>query len=197
MDSVTPIVMPLYFAAPLSWYAEVFDKQEIVLMNDHKFPRQTYRQRFDYVTVEGARTFSIPLVKDTRNLDYRSVEISYQTHWQNQLINALRTSYGKSPFFEYYDYRFERIIAEKHRYLWDLNMLMLKETLACLKLDIRTGIHNEPLPFPEPEPIDTGRIYYQVFADKAGFFGNMTILDLIFNEGINAWSILSGDKSRI
>lgn len=193
MESVIPI-LPLYFAAPMSWYLHLLDKEKFMLMDDARFPKQTNRQRFSYATVEGPQTFTIPLVKHTRNLNYRSVEISYQEHWQNQLINALKTSYGKTPFFEYYDYRFEQVLREKHQYLWDLNFSILQETLKCLRFEAVPEIFSGALQTPEPEFEDSGKPYYQVFADKTGFLPNMCILDLIFNEGSNAWHILSENK---
>jgi hypothetical protein len=194
METAGLNIMPLYFAAPISWYVEAFGKQVIVLKNDARFPKQTYRHKLDYVSVEGIQMFSIPLVRHTRQLDYRSVEISYHEHWQNQLINALKTSYGKSPFFEYYDYRFEEVISEKWQFLWDLNYRMLEVTLQCLKLDIQLSVLNAEAYMPDPVFVTPERPYYQVFADKIGFKKEMTILDLIFNEGSNAWNILRGHQ---
>jgi len=34
------------------------------------------------------------------------------------------------------------------------------------------------------------KTYYQVFATETGFISNLSILDLLFNEGMNAASIL-------
>jgi len=186
--------MPLYFAAPLEWYAKVIHLDEVQLINDVKFPKQTNRHKFNYQTVEGPMGFSIPLVKDSRVKDYRSVEISYQSHWQNQLINALKTSYGKSPFFEYYDYRFFAVLLEQHKFLWDLNFSLLETTLKCLRSHVKLSVYNADTYIPDLqlEPFVTP--YYQVFADKTGFVSGMSILDLIFNEGSHAWNILSRNQ---
>ncbi len=193
METLENPLMPLFFAAPVSWYREIFDCSGIRLKNDVKFPKQTYRHKLEYVSIEGRQLFSIPLVKETRQLDYRSVEISYQEHWQNQLMNALKTSYGKTPFFEYYDYRFEAVIMQKHQFLWDLNYSMLEATLACLKLDVELKEESPAAYVPDPEFSRNEVPYYQVFADKVGFTGQLSILDLIFNEGINAWQVLAKD----
>jgi hypothetical protein len=196
MEKLESPILPLYLAAPLSWYLQILKHDEIVLLNDVKFPKQTLRQKFSFASIEGPRVFSIPLVKNTRDLDYRSVEISYQEHWQNQLVHALRTSYGKSPFFEYYNYRFEKIFMEKHQYLWDLNIQLLEETLRCLKLDIKLSVYDSDKYLPDPPLIQPDKPYYQVFADKTGFIPNLSILDLIFHEGINVWNILGDANTR-
>ncbi len=184
--------MPLYLAAPMSWYKAVMGQPVVTLINDARFPKQTLRQRCSFMTVEGPRVFSVPLVKSSRGLPYRQVEISYQSHWQNELIHALQTSYGKAPFFEYYDYRFEAIIRHKHRYLWDLNHMLLEETLKCLRMDVKLEILHAEAYIPDPPLITDEKPYYQVFADKTGFFPGMSVLDLIFNEGVNAFHVLSG-----
>ncbi len=185
---MTTRVFPLLFAAPFNWYANQIQNGEWAIAEDEKFERQTHRNRIEYGTFQGIRTFSIPLVHSTLNGRYKEVKISYSQHWQKQLLNALQTSYGKSPFYEYYGYRFEKIIMEKHCYLWDLNMAIFMESLQCLKSEmtfeikepqLTSEIYNQPVPK-----------YYQVFSEKSTFMPNLTILDLLFNEGPNSNDIL-------
>ena len=189
MDSLSSkIPMPLCFAAPVSWYARMLRQDDLCLANERYFTRQTLRNRFYYGTFQGSRLFTIPLVSNTTAGSYRQVMIDYSQHWQNQLINAIQTSYGKSPFFEFYGYRFEKIIEEQFEFLWDLNLAVLEETLRCLKVD----------KYPEMKDTDKAEnslnneypLYYQVFSERQAFLPDLSVLDLLYNEGPDASSIL-------
>lgn len=185
--------LPLYFAAPLSWYAEIIGRDVICIVDDDTYQEHPCMNRISFAGRQGRQLFSIPLVNRSRRSRYKDVEISYHSNWHKQLVNALRTGYGKSPFFEYFDYRLEPIILKGHRYLWDLNYAMLEETLKCLKIPAALKTVNGVSASFEAA---FGKTYYQVFAGDTGFISNLSILDLLFNEGIDAPSILSGAKMQ-
>lgn len=191
------ISLPLYFAAPVNWYAEIADADILVLGDEIPFPGRTARNRISFCGKTGIQTISIPVQTESRKTGYMKTEISYRERWQGVLINALRTAYGKSPFFEYYDYRIEALIKKEYRFLWELNLDMLRLTIDCLKMktDIRisddlymeTGEHGKEI---------ISLPYYQVFADLNGFTPGMSILDLLFNEGVDAGIILLNMKIK-
>lgn len=180
----------LFFAAPVHWYVPLLDTDILLLENDAAFPDRTLRNRLVFTGKSGVQQISIPLQADSRKLEYQKVEIAYQERWQNHLINALRTAYGKSPFFEFYDYRFEPLIRQGHRYLWDLNMDVLKLSLDCLKLPVKLKTADSEAGLASSEPELNEQPYYQVFGDVNGFVSGLSILDLLFNEGVNAPDVL-------
>lgn len=185
-------ILPLYFAAPVSWYAHSLNTDCLCIADEQTFERQTLRNRLVYGTFQGARLFSIPLNNHSTGSSYQKVEIDYKEHWQNKLINALQTAYGKSPFFEFYGYRFENIFRHHYQFLWDLNMAILKETILCLKVDVPLELlvtdKIKSLQLPPNQP------YYQVFQEKIDFLPELSILDLLYNEGPDAYKILSVTK---
>lgn len=188
-------MLPLYFAAPVSWYAACIDREVLKIADEKMFSRQTLRNRIVYGTFQGKKNFSIPLSHSSFSGKYRDIQINYSENWQNQLINALQTSYGKSPFFEFYGYRFENLIRKNFQYLWDLNMAMLDETLNCLRLKISVlPVLADRIADAEASALPA---YYQVFNEKLPFIPDLSILDLIYNEGPDALEILvSGNKLR-
>lgn len=194
MDQEIDICFPLYFAAPLAWYAAAIGHNKICIADNHIFPGHPWMNRIAFTGKQGRQSFSIPLVSLSRHGRYRDVEISYRSNWHRQLVNALRTCYGKSPFFEYFDYRLEPIILREYQFLWDLNYAMLEETLQCLKVSaaLKTLVtDSENMECLERE-FEPG--YYQVFAEHTGFIPNLSILDLLFNEGMDASNILLGAR---
>ena len=187
--------LPLFCAGPIQSFVPFIEKRSIILLDEIHFPSHAgYRNRIDFTGVSGKQSFSIPLQASSRKANYRNVELSYQEHWQNQLLNALRTSYGKSPFYEYYDYRFIDLIKKDYQYLWDFNFELLNLILTCLKIHIPIEIEQGAFIADELDLAAEIVPYYQVFAQENGFVGALSILDLLFNEGIDASLYLKSVK---
>lgn len=182
MEIVKSSNQPLLFAAPIWWYSGIELLDTIIISDYDKFPDYPYFNRIEFAGMQGRQSFSIPLVKESRDGCYSKVRISYQTNWHHQLVNALKTAYGKSPFFEFYDYQIEPIIKRQHEYLFELNMEMLLFTLKALKVDTRIKTEVEAK-FIEPSSQIVNIPYYQVFEEQNGFIPGLSILDFLFNEG--------------
>lgn len=173
--------LPLYCLPGLNWFRTLAQNEVLSVPNYAHFPAQvSHFKKIDFAGINGKQSFIIPLVAESKKGDYKSVKLSYQTNWHHQLFNALKTAYGKSPFFEYYDYKLEPIIKKGHTFLYDLNMELLLFTLQALKVDIVIK-EIEKKSFDEPKlTIDNVR-YYQVFEDKNGFISEVSIIDYLFN----------------
>lgn len=176
------IVIPLYCAPSLSWFKSLKEGTVLKIVNYSEFPDDPEFRRIEFASQQGRQQFVLPLVADSRKGDYRSVQLSYQTNWHHQLINALKTAYGKSPFYEYYDYRLEPILKSKPVFLYDLNLSLLHFVIKALKLDVEV-VESEEGVFEKPALEVETTPYYQVFADRNGFVGGLSVLDYLFNEG--------------
>ena len=51
-------------------------------------------------------------------------------------VQALRTAYGASPFFEFYADELMPFYERRYTYLWDFNAELLQMLLAQLQLDL-------------------------------------------------------------
>lgn len=194
METKCIIVAPPAPAPPLSWFRMTAEAGLISLACEPRFRDDGTRNRLMLASDKGRLTFSIPLVAATRKGLFQEVEISYREDWPRNLIHTLRTCYGKSPYYEFYDYRIEQILQTRHRLLKDLIVDLLRFCLHCLKknpvIECRQGILEPEAPFFS----DTGIPYYQTFSDKTGFLDGLSILDLIFHEGVEAWRLTETPK---
>ncbi len=178
----TIIELPLFCLPPLEWFRQLEENAILRIFNYNLFPDDARFRRIDFAGQQGKQLFTIPLVQDSRKGDYKSVKISYQTNWHHQLINALQTAYGKSPFYEYYDYRIESVFKKAPSNLYDLNMELLHFMLKALKIDIEIE-EIDGQAFLEPEFKIGNLLYYQVFQDRNGFIEGLSAIDFLFNEG--------------
>lgn len=135
------------------------------------------------VPLEGGRSVRVP-VKDLR--------ISHREPWQRIHWRGIHDSYRKSPWFEEYAPALENLIHQNYHFLWDLNLKIFEwvhKTLGMesVILSDTTGFNPESgtddFIFSADFPKEGYPVYRQVFSDKLGFVPNLSVLDLILNEG--------------
>lgn len=176
-------------------YFSVLMKEEAVLMEKHEhFIKQTTRNRCVIATTQGPLHLSIPLINEGNKTSITNKKIAYTENWQAKHWRAIESSYNKSAYFEYFEEDLKNILLKKHELLFDLNLELIQHLLHILRLkreilftseyhasgdfvDLRDEAALGKMNFPP---------YYQVFKDKTGFLPNMSVLDLIFNEGLRA-----------
>ena len=172
---------------------------EIVIEANENYQKGSYRNRFRIMNSYGEYELSIPLKKGkNERQSIRDVLISYGENWELQQWRAIKTAYGRSPFFEHYEHLIEPLFCKNHRYLFDLNLEILNALKTILDIDVTFSLSSDYLPKGENETYDIRdmihpkphrakedisfdpRRYEQVFASKHGFLENMSILDLLF-----------------
>lgn len=180
-------------------YVSLFLKTDNVSIELYEtYQKQSCRTRCNVMTANGIQTLTIPVIKTNGNHTLtKDIEISYKESWQQTHIRCLESAYRKSAYFDYYFPYFEKIYKEKFNTLIELNDFCLKIILKLLKVkkeysytedfekivdnnDLRISLSKNSYNNFEMKP------YYQVFADRHGFVSNLSIVDLLFNEGSNS-----------
>ena len=161
------------------------------------YQKQSCRTRTNVMTANGIQTLTIPVIKTNGNHTLtKDIEISYKESWQQTHLRCLESAYRKSAYFDYYFPYFEKIYKQKFNTLIELNDFSLKTILKILKAKKEYSYTTD---FEKITNEDDYRIslskgtnkieikpYYQVFADRHGFIPNLSIIDLLFNEGPNS-----------
>lgn len=196
-----------YFG-PIQWYQKLNRYNHCYVEKYEHFTKQTYRNRCQIATTQGIQALSIPIEKyDGAKCIMRDIRISEHANWRHNHWNALASAYGESPFFEYYVDDIQPFFTKKWTFLYDFNTaIMLK---MCELLDIEPHIqdttsymssdeYKQKLPDiidfrntiqPKHPLVDNAfqpKPYYQVYAKKHGFIPNLSVLDLLMNEGNEA-----------
>ena len=193
-----------YFG-PIQWYQKLNRYDECLIERHESFIKQTYRNRMLIPTTNGPLSLTIPTNHNT-SLSMKDIRISDHANWRHVHWNALLSAYGESPFFEYYQDDIRPFYEKKYEFLFDFNMETTAKMIELLDIrpkisiteayiqskeqkeedeikDFRDAIRpKKPLPDAEFAP----QRYYQVYEQKHGFQPNMSILDLLFNEGNEA-----------
>lgn len=169
-----------------SWFLQAAQNKGFRIIENPQFLQNKFLNRFAIPGPNQIQNLIVPILPHTKNGSFDEVLIDYSQKWIREHKNALQTAYGKSPFYEYYDYRIYQIYDEHINNLKTFNF----ELFENLKKWV--GLNNLPVHFVDNESIEVFDThnnnikipeYNQVFHEKFGFRPQVSILDLLFNQG--------------
>lgn len=199
------LVLPSYFPS-ISTFAAIAQSDKIVLEMEDNFQKQTNRNRMYIYSPNGIQLLNIP-VKHSKQAHQKTKDIKLETafDWQKQHFKSLEAAYRSSPFFEYFEDAILPIFEKKHAFLMDLNLETMQIASKCLgqkfEYEKTEEYFKEVNNFSDFRNFANGKKdnsvfepYTQVFEEKAGFLNNLSILDLLFNEGRYALDYLKNQQ---
>lgn len=202
------ILHPTYFPSIANFVAMVH-AEEVILEVEDNYQKQTYRNRAYILGANGKMMLNVPVIHSHKNRQkYKDVKIAGSEDWQSHNWKSIKSAYRSSPFFEYYEDDFSTLFEKNYNYILDHNFDCLEVLLRHLELDIsfkKTKCFKENVsPLKDYRFLVNARIetpikfeeYNQVFTDKFGFISNLSILDLLFNEGPNAGNYLESQQLK-
>ena len=197
---VQKIMVPPYFG-PISCWKQIINST--ILWDVHQnYVKQTYRNRTFIHSANGLQKLTVPVKHSKIKFSMLEAKIDNTIAWQKNHWRSIQTAYSSSPFFEFYKDSLEQVYNKKYTYLVKFNFDMIKLVFEWLdieiklklskeykvvyddSLDLRKKIENQK------HSISKNKIYNQVFFEKNGFLNDLSIIDLIFNEGPNSLSYL-------
>ncbi len=166
------------------------------------FQKQTVRNRCFILSPNGIQCLSVPVIHQSGvKQPLKEVKISYAEPWQKIHWRAIKTAYGRSPYFEFLSDELASVYRLQYEYLFELNASLLSFLLKKMKskvvlIDRKNKLHTENRLFLAEAksniPITEITLlpYNQVFQNKFGFTPNLSALDLLFNTGNRATDLL-------
>jgi hypothetical protein len=188
------LFLPTYFPS-ISNFAAMAQADGITFeVHDH-FQKQTNRNRTYIYSPNGIQLLNIPVKhSNNRHQAAKEVKIEWAFDWQKQHFKSLEAAYRTSPFFEYYEDKLMPLFTDKPTFLLDLNFRALELVFECLGMpfdyEVTDEYFHEHIDMKDFRALAQGKKDYtvvseypQVFADKHGFISNLSVLDVLFNEG--------------
>lgn len=187
----------------MAHFAAMINAEEVVFEMDDNFVKQTYRNRAYIYGANGKLALNIPVMHSQKKRQkYRDVKIFNEEKWQSLHWKSMLSAYRTSPFFEYYEDDLRPLFEIKADYILDFNLKCFEVICDCLQLELNTSktetfqktVENKKdfryLVNAKKEHPQQFETYTQVFSNKHGFISNLSVLDLLFNEGPNALNYL-------
>jgi len=203
------LIIENHYFPNINYIKILFKKTHIVFLSFEPYQKMSFRNRCVVAGSNGLINLSVP-VENGRNQKnaFKDVRISYRDGWQKQQWVTLLSCYNKSAFFEFYRDGLEKLFTKKVDFLFDFDLALLHWLKIALQFSAEIMVQHEPGPlnlngeitdyrnrwlpknFDQPGLNSFTHLYYQVFEERIGFKQNLSILDLLFNEGPNARNLL-------
>ncbi len=205
MSKEQHIVLTTSYFGPVQYFTKFLLPGKIVLEKHENYIKQSYRNRTIIFGANGTIILTVPVKRGSfHKVPIGELEIEYKDNWQDTHWRSIESAYRSTPYFEFYAGEIVSVFQLKTRYLLDLNDIILKLMLGLLQidgdftytpfyykngssLDYREAIHPKKK---VPDPLFNPAEYPQVFQSRFGFRANLSILDLLFNTGPDAKTIL-------
>ncbi len=194
---MTVVLSTAYFP-PVPWFSVIAESRNTLMEKHENFKKQTYRNRCEILSSNGKLALVVPLVKNHgTKIPTDKVKIDYSAPWQRVHLHAIRSAYGKTPFFIHYFDDVKEIIESGEETLWGLNhrtieyftgILGLKQpepTTEFIKEYAGCDLRNTISPKSHPH-LHLHPEYLQTFSEKFTFVPGLSVLDLLFNMGPDA-----------
>jgi len=201
------LLHPTYFPT-IETFVAIANTDNVTFEVFDNYQKQTYRNRCYIYGANGRLQLSIPVVYTQKNRQlYQDVKIANSYNWQDIHFKSLESAYRTSPFYEYYIDDIKPLFIKSFDSILDFNLACFEVVCEALQLDI-TIKKTEKF---EKEPKDSLDYRYlvnakkdtvlhldsytQVFNAKHGYINNLSILDLLFNEGPSALAYLEAQHA--
>jgi WbqC-like protein family len=182
------VIFSTSYFPPTAWFASANQAVAIggqgILMEQHEhFQKGTIRNRCSIAGPNSIQTLSIPLQKGkNQQQPITEVRVAYQEPWQRQHWRTICAAYGSAPYFPYFRDELEVIFAQKHTFLFDLNLETIQFLSKALK-QIYQIEYTEAYQGNAHIFMHDVAPYPQVFEDRFGFRGGLSALDLLMCGG--------------
>lgn len=189
------MTLTIAYFPPIEYFALLARYSSVYIEACENYQKQSYRNRCRIYAADGVENLNFPVkhVNGSFNLPIREVLVDYSTPWLQKTKRCIDTAYHSSPFFDYYRDSLYSVLDSRPDTLWDLDMEIIRYFMQKIGLGTKIVLTEEysaehvDIHPKRPNTIlhDLGleRPYYQVFSGKFGFVPNLSVMDLLFNEG--------------
>lgn len=200
-----PLFSAFYFGT-VDHYRLIAGSKRILIDVGEHYERQSYRNRTGIIGPNGRQDLLVSIDRRSgEKMPMRTVGLSYAEHWNLQHVQAIRSAYGQTPWFIHYMPDVEELLVKRYDKLIDLDLATMHLALKWLRLPVEldvqetfvedlTGLadHRNDLHPKKHLPLGVKAVpnYTQVFADRHGFVGRLSIVDLVMNAGPDAGAVL-------
>jgi len=194
---MTTLIHPTYFPN-IEHFNHLFNSKSLCFEINDFYQKQTLRNRTSIYGSNGKLDLVIPVKFSYKNREkLKDIKICNDTKWQKNHLKSIQISYRSSPYFEFFEDYFFKIFEKKEKFLIDISIKSIELIFQILELELEYNFTKEydarcdlinnlrDISKRKRKGIkNLINIYPQVFDSKHGHIQNLSILDLIFNEGI-------------
>lgn len=182
-------VLGVAYFPPIS-YISLLKRGDVFLEAHENYQKQSWRNRCSILSANGVEALQVPVVHDGSKL-ITDIKVDYSKGFLVRHQRAIDSAYMSSAYFEYYRDALYALMDSRPATLWELDMAIMGFFAKQLGLPMPqltqefTGVNIDIHP-KHPDIYYKEKPYFQVFSQKYGFVPDLSVMDLLFNEGPGA-----------
>ncbi len=200
------LIHPAYFPS-IAQMTAVAQADEVVFEVMDNYQKQTYRNRAYIAHSNGQLLLNVPIKHTKKGIRKTTKNVNTENDfpWLEQHWKSLQSAYRTSPFFEYYEDDLAPIFSREVTSLLEHNLLIYD--CLCELIGINDVYTKTTEYIANPDLIDLRHLinakdkldfkiekYVQVHEANHPFLPNLSVLDLLFNQGPNTLNYLESQK---
>lgn len=140
-------VLSVAYAPPIGFF-KLLSMGRCMLEVSENFQKQSFRNRCRILNPRGSEDLVVPVVRGAVNgCPIREVEISEHDHWRARHLEALRSAYGKTPFYDYYIDDLVHLYQDQNfRSLFEFDLALIERISSLLHLPLDYAFTEEYYP---------------------------------------------------
>lgn len=197
----TPLYPPQY-CGPASYYASMARHEAVCIADGLRYDKRfKSTHRCTIPGNHGMITLTVPTVKPHRaDARWDDVMVSDHGAWWSEHLTALESTYGRTPYFEFYVDDFRQIIgpqaAGRRLTDFDGDLDRLIRRLLGLPTEVRHSAEaTHPDSLCDHTPDLSIKRYWQVRPTEQAATGQISVLDILFCIGPEALPLLLDAKA--
>lgn len=201
---MTTVILPISLIPPIPYFVACCNADKVVIDGGENYQKQTIRNRYHILSANGVLPLTVNVMSQQgEKVPTGKIAPDYDKLWVREHIRAIESAYRSAPFFEHYFLEVREILETRYSTFEEMFKQSFPKWLAMCgincdwsysatyvetpnDLDLRKRIKN-PSDFPDSL---RSQDYMQVFFDRFPFMANLSIIDLLMNEGPAANSFL-------
>lgn len=190
-------ITDLQYFGSINYYSSLIECRSLSFSPTIPYQKELKCNRTCIMGANGLILLSLPLAGGRSvRASLGEVMVAEDVRWRTVHWRGMHDAYRKAPWFDAYGWELEEILKQAGNRLYPLNLGILRWVLTKLRADVEiVEVNTQQIPENEVvyrpngdtaplRPIPEGYpIYQQVFGDRMGFVGNLSIIDLLMNEG--------------
>jgi len=200
------VLLSTAYFPPAEYFSLVAHSRKVIIETHENYLKQTYRNRCMILGANGPLALIVPVMRGSfHKTALKELKIDNGKRWRELHLRGITSAYAAAPYFEYYYDVISHVISRPFTYLLDLNTEALK--VVCEAAGLTPAISFTGAFIPEKTRNDDYRYsispksppavkgysqipYTQVFGEKYGFTGKLSIIDLLLNNGPGTGALL-------
>ena len=197
-------ILPSVYMGNIFYWSMIATQKNSCVDEGEFFVKQTYRNRAEICSEKGITPLIIPLEKGKNSKQHMlDVRVSYAENWQALHYKTICSAYGKAAYFEHYRPELEILFSKRPSFLCEWNRLWLDFFSTEFELPLHAVFYSSTYVEAKNEDNDLRvmmdpkidihfqhQAYYNLFFDKFPQPQNLSVIDLLMNEGPRGRAVL-------